>query len=354
MFQFRHLAVAVGTAALGAGLVAGPAQAQKYELKMTSYVSAKGGFWTNYQQKFIDAVDLMTNGEVKIKGFSVGVIAGAFDGLKAVQKGTADISYNYPGYQVNDDPANGIFGGMVGGMPMEEFIHWILADKGEKLTADFRQQTQELHVLPTGFGSTEIFLHSHRKVEKLADLKGMKIRTAGAWADILQKVGASATVLPPADIYTALERRVIDGTEFVTPSTNIKLGFHKIAKYIIVPGIHSPSHANEAVFRAKDWKALPETLRKQLRAAAIHAGLQTALHVGVADLDAIETLMKGRNEWSTLDADSQQMFEKLGRAWSKEQAEKQTAKGNPWMARISGSYWSFYDRWKKYGIYRHN
>ena len=354
MFRMRTLAGAAVAAAVIAGPLAGPAHAQKYEWKLTSYVPAKSGTWNNYMQRFIDAAHLFTGGQVKIKGFSVGVLAGPFDGWDAVRKGTADICYCYAGFAVNKDPANGILGGMVGGMPMEEFIHWILADKGEKLTADFRQQTQELHVLPTGFGSTEIFLHSHRKVEKLADLKGMKIRTAGAWADILQKVGASATVLPPADIYTALERRVIDGTEFVTPSTNIKLGFHKIAKYIIVPGIHSPSHANEAVFRAKDWKALPETLRKQLRAAAIHAGLQTALHVGVADLDAIETLMKGRNEWSTLDADSQQMFEKLGRAWSKEQAEKQTAKGNPWMARISGSYWGFYDRWKKYGIYRHN
>ena len=346
MFRMRTLAGAAVAAAVIAGPLAAPVHAQKYEWKLTSYVPVKGGTWNNYMQRFIDAAHLFTGGQVKIKGFSVGVLAGPFDGWDAVRKGTADICYCYAGFAVNKDPANGILGGMVGGMPMEEFIHWIVAGDGEKLTADFRQKTQQLHVLPTGFGSTEIFLHSHRKVEKIADLKGMKIRTAGAWVDILKKVGASATMLSPTDIYTALERRVIDATEFVTPSTNIKLGFHKVAKYIIVPGIHSPSHANEAVFRAEDWKALPETLRKQLRAAAIH--------VGAADLDAMETLMKGRNEWATLGAEARQTIEDLGRAWSQEQAEKQTAKGNPWMARISGSYWSFYDRWKKYGVYRHN
>ncbi len=354
MFRIRTLAGAAVAAAVIAGPLSGPAEAQKYEWKLTSYVPAKSPTWNNYMQRFIDAAHLFTSNEVKIKGFGVGVLAGPFDGWDAVQKGTADICYCYAGFAVNKDPANGILAGMVGGMPMEEFLHWILADQGEKLNIDFRQQTQDLHILPTGFGSTEIFLHSHRKVEKIADLKGMKIRTAGAWADILKKVGASATVLPPADIYTALDRRVIDGTEFITPSTNISLGFHKIAKYIIVPGLHSPAHASEAVFRAKDWKALPERLQKQLRAAAIHAGVQTALHVGTADLNAIEKLMKGRNEWSALDANAQQTIEDLGRAWSKEQTEKQTAKGNPWMARISGSYWSFYDRWKKYGIYRHN
>ncbi|SVE64837.1 uncharacterized protein METZ01_LOCUS517691, partial [marine metagenome] len=32
----------------------------------------------------------------------------------------------------------------------------------------------------------------------------------------------------------------------------------------------------------------------------------------------------------------------------------QSAKGNPWMQRVSDSYWGFYDRYQKYGIYRHN
>ena len=50
MIRLKHLAVAAGAAALAAASIAGPAQAQKYEFKMTSYVSAKGGFWNNYQQ----------------------------------------------------------------------------------------------------------------------------------------------------------------------------------------------------------------------------------------------------------------------------------------------------------------
>ena len=96
---------------------------------------------------------------------------------------------------------------MVGGMPMEEFMHWYIAADGTKLLEDFRHETQQLHPLVTGMGSTEFFLHSHKPVRNIADLKGMKIRTAGPWADILKMVGASATVIPPADIFTALERR---------------------------------------------------------------------------------------------------------------------------------------------------
>ena len=348
----------VMTAVVALGLAAapliGPAQAQKYTFKMTSYVPLKSGTWNNYMQRFVDAADLFTSGEVKIKGYSVGVIAGPFDAWEAVQKGTADIAYNYPGFAVNSDPANGIFGGMVGGMPMEEFMHWYIAADGTKLLEDFRHETQQLHPLVTGMGSTEFFLHSHKPVRNIADLKGMKIRTAGPWADILKMVGASATVIPPADIFTALERRVIDGTEYITPATNIKVGFHKVAKYIIMPGIHNPSHMNEVVFKLDVWNKLPKRIRDQLSAAATYSGVQSALQLGVQDLDAMKKLQAGRNTWITLDEAAQKKIEELGRVWSEQQSEKQSAKGNPWMARASASYWGFYDRWKKYGIYRHN
>ncbi|MEE2997872.1 MAG: TRAP transporter substrate-binding protein DctP [Pseudomonadota bacterium] len=354
MGKFRVISRGIAAAAVLGAVAVSPVQAQKYNFKLTSFVPAKGGFWNNYMGRFINAVDLMTNGQVKIKGYSVGVLAGPFDGWKAVQKGTADICYCYPGFAVNADPSNGIFAGMVGGMPMEEFMHWFVAGEGTKLLTEMRSKTQKLHPVVTGFGPTEIFLHSHRKIQTIADLKGMKIRTAGAWADILKLVGASPTVLPPADIYTALERRVIDGTEFTSPSTNIKLGFHKIAKYIIVPGIHSPSHMNEAVFSESTWKSLPKKIQEQITAAGLYAGFRTAMKAGLDDIQAMETMSKGKNEWVSLTAAAQQKIKDLGREWSFDQAKKQSAKGNPWMAKVAGSYWGFYDRWKKYGTYRHN
>ena len=354
MLRFKNIVAAAGAAAIAAGLMSAPAQAQKYNFKLTSYVPLKSGTWINYQQRFIDAVHLLTNGEVKIKGYGVGVIAGPFDAWEAVQKGTADIAICYPGFAVNHDPANGIFGGMVGGMPMEQFMHWYIADEGTKLLVDFRNKTQKLHSLPTGYGSTEFFLHSHKRVASLSDLKGMKIRTAGPWAQILNSIGARATTLPPADIFTALERRVIDATEYITPATNIKLGFHKIAKYIIMPGLHSPSHMNEAVFHQDTWNKLPKKIQQQMTAAAIYSGTLTAMNIGVADLAAVKKLQEGKNEWVLLDKASQEKIKELGRAWSFEQAKKQSAKGNPWMQRVSDSYWGFYDRYQKYGVYRHN
>ena len=111
---------------------------------------------------------------------------------------------------------------------------------------------------------------------------------------------------------------------------------------------------NEAVFKQSTWKGLPKKIQDQITAAGLYAGFQTAMHVGVADLKAMEVMGKGKNEFVNLTKGAQEEIQNLGRTWSEAQAKKQSAKGNPWMARVSGSYWGFYDRWKKYGAYRHN
>ena len=158
--------------------------------------------------------------------------------------------------------------------------------------------------------------------------------------------------MAPADIYTALERRVIDGAEFITPSTNYKLGYHKIAKYIILPGVHQPSSANEIVFRGKDWDKLSAKNRSRITMAAQMSAIDTYMRLGLQDFDAMKKLRAGRNEFVMLPADVMAKVTVLARAWTAEQAKKQAAKGNMWMQKIQDSYWAFYDKYKKYSDYR--
>lgn len=351
---FRPLwTAALMAAIIGLNLAAtAPAQAQKYEWKLTSYVPVGSGTWNVYMKPFIDYAQELTDNQVKIKGFSVGVLASPFDAWKAVQKGTADICYCFTAFAANTDPTNAIFAGLAGGMSGEVFQHWLLEGDGGKLWREFRRDTTKQHPVITGFGPTEIFLHSHKKVQSIADLKGMKIRTTGAWADILKTLGASPTVLAPSDIYTSLERRVIDATEFITPATNVKLGYHKIAKYIIFPGIHQPTHANEAIWRISDWDKLPKDIRRKLTLAGELAGHKSYMALGLQDLDAMKTLRGGRNEWVKLDPTTNAKVTELARAWSAEQGKLQAAKGNMWTQKVADSYWKFYDKFQKYGDYR--
>ena len=343
--------VVVGVLALTAW--AAPVQADaKYKWKLTTFVPERSGVYRDFVNVFINYVHEITDGEVEIKGFGVGVLANAFEGPKAVQDGVADIAFFYPAFLVNKDPANALFTGMPGGLSAEAMFHWLYEGGGEKLWVDQRRETMGLHPVISGIGPTEIFMNSHRAVRTEADLKGIKARTAGAWADLLTELGGSPTVLQVTEIFTSLERKIIDATEFATPSTNIILGYHNVAKYIILPGIHSPSFAYEALWKKDVWDGLSDDLKAKLELAGRMATLTGFLKTGMADLEAMKKLRAGKNEFVTLSPELIKKVRVIARAWSERKAAEQTAKGNPWMQKVSTSYYDFLDKWVKYGDYR--
>jgi TRAP-type C4-dicarboxylate transport system substrate-binding protein len=66
------------------------------------------------------------------------------------------------------------------------------------------------------------------------DLQGRKIRATPTYFPLLKLLGASAVTLPPGEIYTALEKGVIDGTTW--PSTSmINTRYYEVAKFMIRP-----------------------------------------------------------------------------------------------------------------------
>jgi len=329
-----------------------PGHAQKHTWKMTTFVPEGTSTYRDYMQVFIDTVQSITENDVKIQGYGVGVIAGFADGWKAVQQGTADIAYMYPGFALNIDPANTLMAGFPGGMTADAIQHWVYKGGGLELWREFRRATMGLHSVVTGTIPTEIFLHSHKKVETAEDLKGMKIRTAGAWADLLKSFGGTPTIIAPADIFAALERKLVDGTEFITPASNISQGYHRVARYIIVPGAHAPSGFHEVVWKAEVWDALPQATRDKIEIAGKMAGFDTFLRVGMADIAAIKEMKKGRNEWVTLKPELIKQIREEGRKWAYAKAKEQSEKNNPWMLRLADSYFAFLDEWDANTEYR--
>ena len=354
-WRMTVLGVAVA-AVLALGITApplvGPAQAQD-PWKLTSYVPVGSATWKTFMTPLIDTVHLLTDQKIKIKGYSVGVLAGPFDSWKAIRKNVADVCMCFSAFITNIDPVNAVFAGLAGGLDSLAYVHWMHRGGGEQLWQQFRRETQGLQNFAYGaMGPSEIFMHSHRKVETIADLRGMKIRTTGAWASILKDLGASPTVLAPGDIYTSLERKVIDATEWITPMSNIRMGLHKIAKYIVIPGIHQPAFSQEVVLRAKDYDKLPRDLQQKLAMASRLAGFDSDLYQGIEDLKAMEKLRAGRNTWVKLAPSLRDKVTELARKWTAAQAEKQAAKGNMWMQKVQDHYWAFFDKWKEYSDYR--
>jgi len=66
------------------------------------------------------------------------------------------------------------------------------------------------------------------------DLQGRKIRATPTYFPLMKLLGASTVTLPPSEIYSGLEKGVIDGTTW--PSTSmINTRYYEVAKFMVRP-----------------------------------------------------------------------------------------------------------------------
>ena len=199
-----------------------------------------GGVLLEEMKQFAGKIKAATEGRVNITVFPAGTFGKALKVTDSVKSGVAQVGHNWMGYDWGIDKTTVIFGGYVGGLNEEEFFLWLYEAGGAKLWEQYRMEKFGVVSMPCGIFPAEIFLHSKKKVTNLEEYKGIKQRTAGAWAEVGGSLGATTVILPGTEVYPALDRGVIDATEWSSPSINEPVGFHKIAKYIIFPGILHP------------------------------------------------------------------------------------------------------------------
>lgn len=277
-----HLIVAFGLA-----LACASTQAAETYTVPTS-VPEGSFFFENFLVRFAKNADLLTDGEVKIRPVGAGVIVPALQVFESVQNGVLKAGHSTSTYLVNQDPLNNVFASFPGGMSGEETLSWLYEGNGLKYLQEYRKKEMGLHSMVVGVGSTEILAHSNKKIQNLDDFKGVKYRTAGAWAEVVKQVGASPTVVPPGEIYTLLQRKGVDAIEWATPGANFTEGFHEVAPYILTPGVHQPSFVWEFFMTTKSWDALDKATQDKLEAAAKLTTMQSYFHFLDADMKAMQ------------------------------------------------------------------
>ncbi len=94
-----------------------------------------------------------------------------------------------------------------------------------------------------------------------ADLSGLKIRYSPTHINFLKKLGAQPLVIPPPDVYTALERGLADG--FIWPAGLIRdWGWHEVTKYIVNKNFYMA--VNVVLVNKDKWDKIPAHLQKLL------------------------------------------------------------------------------------------
>jgi len=103
-------------------------------------------------------------------------------------------------------------------------------------------------------------LYLTKKIDK-PDLTGLKIRITPVYREFFQALGATVVQTPPGEVYTALERGVVDG--YGWPINGIfDFNWHEKTKFRVDPGFYNAEVS--LVMNLDKWKALNAGQRQLL------------------------------------------------------------------------------------------
>jgi TRAP-type mannitol/chloroaromatic compound transport system substrate-binding protein len=262
-----------GAAAAGAATLAMPNVARAQEAivwKFQSTWPAKDIFH-EYAQDYVNRVNAMTAGKMKLELLPAGAVAKALEMQDAVIAGTLDGGHGVAAYWYGKNKAYSLFGTPPAwGWRANQMIGWMQYGGGQDLYNELVQQILGLDLV--GFLSgpmpTQPLGWFKSPVESADQLKGLKYRTVGLSADLFKEMGAAVTIMGGGEIVPAMDRGLLDAAEFNNPSSDKLLGFPDVSKTYMVQSYHQSAECFEIIFNKSKYEALPADLQAILKYAA--------------------------------------------------------------------------------------
>jgi TRAP-type mannitol/chloroaromatic compound transport system substrate-binding protein len=276
-----------GAAALGLALslLAGGARAADQEWTVQSATSA-GDLAFAITKDFTDSIEVLTAGRLAVRLVPVGGIVQYSETLDAVAAGILDGQVTATVYFSGKDPAFALLGDLIAAYDHpDQMLMFMRHGGGDELLRELYASHGLYYVGGTTTGK-EAFV-SKIPLNGVADFKGIKLRAPEGMAqDIFERLGAAPVNLPAAEVFTAVERGVVDAADWATFSMNHQLGFHAIANHPIYPGIHSMPIIDVSVNPAS-WEALPDDVKAILDMAVRDFARDITRRLELQDLDDV-------------------------------------------------------------------
>ena len=211
-------------------------------------------------QLLADLCRTMSGGRLDITVYGGGELVPALEAFDAVRQGAADCGSGAAYYWAGKLPAAQFFAGYPFGLNAQQMNAWLLSGGGMEL---WRELYATVGLVPFVGGNTGVQMGGwfNRRIDSVADYRGLKMRMPGLGGRVLERLGGTPVLVPGGEIYTGLERGILDATEWVGPYHDYIMGFHEIAKYYYYPGWHEPGTAFEFFVNRDKFNALPPDLR---------------------------------------------------------------------------------------------
>ena len=269
--------------------------------------SSKAGDWAHrfMTDKWAPKLGVMTGGKVTFDVLPTKAVVPHRETIDAVANGILDGDLNAVSYFSGRDPAFAIIGDLIAGYDTVDQVRTFCQYGGgkEMLQKLYDKYTKgRVHVVGCGPYAKEAFV-STVPIRGIADFKGVKVRSPeGLAAEVFKRVGAAPVSLPFSEVYTALEKKVIDAADASAHVNNNASGMYKIAKFPIYPGIHSMA-VLQFIVNKKVWNKIGKEGQTALEVWYQAAYDAMRREADIEDQKIADTQRKGGDieviDWST-------------------------------------------------------
>jgi len=239
-----------------------------------------------FEERFVARVAELTGGRFKLNLFAAGQIVGAAQAFDAVRGGAFELMKTYDAYEAGKIPVFAFTGSVPFGFPeSDQFEAWFYERGGIDIARQAYAQAGLHYIAPSIYGHEPI--HSKVAIRKMADFAGKKGRFVGLASAVMAAYGVAVTPLPTGEVYSALDKGVIDIADRGDLTANFEAGLAEVAKFVILPGFHQPTSATSYVANRAAWDKLPADFKAALAVAAREVSGALRQHLVVSDVAAI-------------------------------------------------------------------
>ncbi len=260
-----------GTAAAAASTLAAPAISQGREVltMVTTWPRGLAGVWDSVERVVNNVADL-TDGTLTIDAKGAGELVGAFESFDAAASGQADAYHGADYYWIGQNPAWAFFTAVPFGMTVPEIMTWYYGGEGAEM---HRQVAEVFNVRSFIAGQTgpQGGGWFRNEITGAGDLQGLKFRMPGLGGEALSKIGVSVQVLPGGEIYQALSTGALDGTEWIGPWSDERLGLQEVCKHYYPAGMHEPGAALSVGVNLERFNGLSKSHQRAIEVACADA-----------------------------------------------------------------------------------
>ncbi len=236
-----------------------------YSLKLAETWPSNFPIFGDATKNFKKLAESMSNGRLKIRIDSKNKHKAPLGIFDFVKSGQYDLGHSGSYYWKGKDINTLFFTSMPFGMTTSEQRAWFEYGGGQQLM-DKVYAKHGLKSIIGGSTGNQMGGWFQKEINTVADLKGLKMRIPGFAGEIMAEVGAKPVNIPAGELSAALDRGTIDALEWVGPSLDLRMGFHKVAPFYYT-GWHEPGTELQFLINLKKYNSLPQDLQTILTTA---------------------------------------------------------------------------------------